>query len=122
MGERLEGTVGQGTVSEALAEMLDPVVLRMVSLVSSRDVLRRRLRSFTPVGDPLLAEVAGVLARYLGAEREGGRLVPVAEVDTLALTLVGAGHLLLAGELGAQPGRDAVEEVVASVLVGVEAA
>lgn len=59
-------------VSQALSAMLDPVVVRMVSLVSSRDGLRQRLRSFTPTGVPVLAEVTALIARYLAAERVAG--------------------------------------------------
>jgi hypothetical protein len=36
------------------------------------------------------------------------------------MTLVGTAHLLFAGELGALPDASAVEEVVASIIVGAE--
>ncbi|WP_166979135.1 hypothetical protein [Paramicrobacterium fandaimingii] len=41
-----------------------------------------------------------------------------ADVNVLALSLVGTGHLLFAGELGATPDRSAVDEIVESIMVG----
>ncbi|MEU1024817.1 hypothetical protein ABZ366_22505 [Streptomyces sp. NPDC005904] len=60
-----------------------------------------------------------MLAAYLDAERELGRLADDADTDTLALTLIGAGHLLFAGREGVPPDADAVHKVVAGVLAGV---
>jgi hypothetical protein len=61
-----------------------------------------------------------MLTAYLAEERERGRLARSADPRTLALALMGSGHLLFAGELGATPSQDAVDEVVASILVGAE--
>ena len=40
-------------------------------------------------------------------------------VDTLAPTVIGAGHLLFAGRKGAPPDPEAVRKVVTTVMVGV---
>jgi hypothetical protein len=46
-------------------------------------------------------------------------VAPAAEPRYLAMTVVGTGHLMFAGELGARPDAAAVLELVESVLVGV---
>jgi AcrR family transcriptional regulator len=123
-GEELRGRAGHGTVtgnlSVALTEVFDPVELALVSLIISRDGLRTQLRATTPAGIPLVTEVVSTLSGYLTAERERGRIRLDADVGTLAMTLVGTAHLLFAGELGALPDASAVEEVVASIVVGAE--
>jgi AcrR family transcriptional regulator len=111
------GTV-VGTVARALVEAIDPVVVGLIGLALSRDGVRARLRRDGRPGLPTLPETTAVLAAYLTAERALGRLAPDADPDALARTLVGTGHLLLAGELGALPDAGAVEEVVESALVG----
>ncbi len=59
-----------------------------------------------------------MIIEYLAAERESGRVAADADVDTLALTLIGSGHLLFAGREGAPPREDEVRKVVGSVLAG----
>jgi AcrR family transcriptional regulator len=119
----LNESAGAGTVVEnvtgALIELFGPVALSIVGLLSYRDELRARLRRARPSGVPLLAEATHMLAAYLAAERERGRIAADAEVDTHALMLVGVGHMLFAGESGALPDTEAVREVVATTLVGV---
>ena len=60
-----------------------------------------------------------MIASYLGAERELGRIAPDADVETLAPTLIGAGHLLFAGRDGTPPEAGAVRKVVTTVIAGV---
>ncbi|MFB4304705.1 hypothetical protein [Actinomadura sp. GTD37] len=60
------------------------------------------------------------LSAYLNAERRLGQIRQDADVDTLALTLIGTGHLLFAGELGGLPDVSAVREVVEAITVGAE--
>jgi hypothetical protein len=60
-----------------------------------------------------------MLASYLTAERELGRIAADADVDTLAAMLVGTGHLLFAGREGTPPEAEAVHKVVTTVLAGV---
>jgi hypothetical protein len=61
-----------------------------------------------------------MLSSYLRAECGVGRLLPDADADALAFTLIGTGHLLFAGELGGLPDTDAIEEIVESIIVGGE--
>lgn len=121
-GERLVAAAGTGTVvgnvSGFLAATLDAVALAVVALITARDELRRRLRETSPAGVPLLAEITGALATYLAAEQSSGRVAPGTESRYLAMTVVGTGHLMFAGELGARPDDAAVHEMVESVLVG----
>ncbi|KDN17156.1 TetR/AcrR family transcriptional regulator [Amycolatopsis rifamycinica] len=95
----LEAAAGTRTVAQnlvdALAELFDPVTVALTSLVFFRDELRTRVRARR--GLPILAEARDMLAGYLSAEREQGRIAPDAEIDALALALIGAAHLLFAG-------------------------
>jgi AcrR family transcriptional regulator len=102
------------TVTAALTEVFEPAAVGLVALVISRDTLRARLRSATPVGIPLLNEAAAVLTAYLSDEREMGRIAADADVDTLALTLIGATHLRYTGG-----GTVPLDRVVATVLADV---
>ena len=109
-----------GNVAAALAEVFDAATLGMLALVMTRDEVRNRLRGDATPGLPIARDVVAMVAAYLGAERDRGRLTPDADPETLALSIVGTGHLLFAGELGAYPDLDAVTEVVQSILVAVE--
>lgn len=111
------GTV-TGNLAAALSELFGSVALAVVGLVIARDGLRARLREEWPTGVPLLADAAAMIAAYLAAERERGRINPGADTDTLALTLIGAGHLLFAGRHGEPPGPGEVRKVVATALSG----
>jgi AcrR family transcriptional regulator len=119
----LRERAGTGTVTanltEALIILFDPVAVAVVALVISRDGLRARLRQAGSRGVPLLTEATAMLARYLAAERDRGRLRPQADVDALAPTLVGAAHLLFADRESAPPDTEAVRRVVGTVLSGV---
>jgi len=105
----------EGNLTEMLTGLFESVALGIVALVISRDELRTRLRRGTPTGIPLLTEAAAVLASYLADERAMGRIAADADVDTLAVALVGAGHLLSAGGDGPPP----IDRVVAAVMADV---
>ena len=60
-----------------------------------------------------------MIASYLTAERELGRITADADVDTLAPTLVGAGHLLFADREGSPPEAGAVRKMVTTVIASV---
>ncbi|MFI7611394.1 TetR/AcrR family transcriptional regulator [Nonomuraea terrae] len=119
----LRDSAGTGSVAghlaDALTDLFGPVELSIVGLLTFRDGLRARLRQTWPTGIPVLTEAAAAFASYLAAERDRGRLVPGADVDTLALTLVGTGHLLFSGRDGTPPEAAAVRGYVSSVLGGV---
>jgi AcrR family transcriptional regulator len=120
--EALRQSAGTGTVAGnltgALTELFGSVAIQIVSLLIFRDDLRARLRRTRPTGVPLATEAAAMIASYLSAERDLGRIAPEADVDTLAPTLIGAGHLLFAGRDGLPPDAAEVRKVVAAVLAG----
>ncbi|MEU9789440.1 TetR/AcrR family transcriptional regulator [Streptomyces sparsogenes] len=119
----LREAAGTGTVADnltgALSDLFESVAVAIVSLITFRDDLRARLRQDRPTGVPLLAEATAMIAAYLTAERDLGRVAADADVDTLAPTLIGAGHLLFADRHGAPPGADAVRKAVTTVVGGV---
>jgi AcrR family transcriptional regulator len=101
-------------LTDALTAIFESVALGIVGLITFRDDLRARLRETTPTGVPLLTQAGAMIAAYLAAERELGRIAADADVKTLALTLIGSGHLLFAGRDGTP--RDEVHKVVTSVI------
>lgn len=118
--EALRVSAGTGTVTDnltgALTELFGPVAVAIVALVTSRDGLRARLRQAGVAGIPIMTEATAMIASYLVAERELGRIAPAADINTLAPTLVGAGHLLFADRNGAPPETEAVRKVVTTVV------
>ncbi|WP_158845702.1 TetR/AcrR family transcriptional regulator [Saccharothrix deserti] len=119
----LRESAGTGTVADnltgALTDLFESIAVAIVGLVISRDELRARLRQASPTGVPLLAEAAAMIASYLTAERELGRIAADADVDTLAPTLIGTGHMLFADRTGAPPEPGALHKVVTAVIAGV---
>lgn len=119
----LRGRAGTDTVTGnltgALIELFDPMAVAIVGLVIFRDELRTRLRAATPAsGIPVLTEAGAMIAAYLADEREMGRIAVDADIESLALSLIGAGHLLFAGD-SAAPAFAAVEQVVRTVMADV---
>ncbi|OEU99096.1 TetR family transcriptional regulator [Streptomyces qinglanensis] len=120
----LRASAGTGTVAQNLTrellEVLDPVAVAVVGLVTSRDGLRARLREAGSTGLPILTDAATALAGYLTAERELGRLRADADIATLAPTLVGAAHMLCADRQGTPPQPEDVRRAVTAVVAGAE--
>jgi len=118
----LRDSAGTGTVADnltrALTALFASVAVAIVGLVTSRDELRARLRQSTPTGIPVLTEATAMIASYLTSERDLGRIAADADVDTLAPTLVGAGHMLFADRKGAPPEAGAVRKAVTAVIAG----
>ncbi|MFD4637063.1 TetR/AcrR family transcriptional regulator [Lentzea sp. NPDC058436] len=112
---------GSGTVTDnlttALVNGFDPVVVAIVVLVIARDELRTRLRAAGTARFPLVGETTAVVAGYLRAERDLGRIAPDADVDVLAPTLIGAAHLRFTENGPEAP--ESVRKVVTTVLAGV---
>jgi AcrR family transcriptional regulator len=100
-------------VTAVLVDLFGSVAGVIVGLVISRDAVRARLRETTPIGIPLLTEAAAMIASYLRAERDRGRIASDADVDTLAPTLIGTAHLLSADR---PPDAESIRRVVATVL------
>ena len=108
------GTVA-GNLAAALPDLFSPAVLALIRLVIARDELRARLRAATGSRIPLVSESTALVASYLAAERDLGRVAAGADISTLAPTLIGAAHLLFADADGA-PEPAAVARVVATVV------
>ncbi len=112
------GTV-TGNLTSALTGIFGPVAVAIVSLITFRYDLRARLRQGLPLGVPLLTEATQLIAAYLDAERDLGRIAPGADIATLAPTLIGAGHLLFADRESPPPDAGAVGRAVTAVVAGV---
>jgi AcrR family transcriptional regulator len=113
------GTVA-GNLTGALMDLFDSVAVAIVSLVIFRDELRARLRKTRPAHSvPVLAEASAMIASYLTDECELGRIAADSDIDSLAVSLIGAGHMLFAGREGAPPGAEAVDKVVTTVIADV---
>jgi AcrR family transcriptional regulator len=121
-GAALRESAGTGAVAghlaDALTDLFESVALAIVALIIFRDGLRARLRQSTPAGVPLLTEATAMIASYLAAERDLGRIAVEADIGTLAATLVGAAHLLFAGRDGTPPEPEAVRKMVTTVIGG----
>lgn len=120
----LRRSAGTGSVTDnltgALTDLFDPVAVAVVSLVIFRDELRARLRRAGPAhGVPVLTEAGAMIAAYLSDECEMGRIAADADVDSLALALIGAGHLLFTARDGTPPDAGAVAKVVSTVVADV---
>jgi AcrR family transcriptional regulator len=112
------GTV-TGNLTSALTDLFGSVAVAIVALITFRDDLRARLRQTRPAGVPVLTEATAMIASYLTAERDLGRIAADADVGTLAPTVIGAGHLLFADRKGTPPETEAVHKVVTTVIAGV---
>jgi AcrR family transcriptional regulator len=108
-----------GNLTGALTTLFGSVALKIVGLLIFRDDLRARLRQTRPAGVPVATEATAMIASYLTAERDLGRLAADADVDALAATLIGAGHLLFAGREDAPPEPPEVRKIVTTVIAGV---
>jgi AcrR family transcriptional regulator len=124
-GEALRDRAGTGTVvgnlAGALTELFGSVAVAIIPLIIFRDELRTRLRRTRPGGGvPVLAEAAAMIAGYLAAEQEAGRIAAGADVHALAPALLGSEHLLFAGRQGDGPPEPrAVARAVSTVIAGV---
>ncbi|MEV0401876.1 TetR family transcriptional regulator [Actinoallomurus sp. NPDC050550] len=113
------GTVA-GNLTGALIELFDPVAVAIVGLVIFRDELRARLRQAGLAhGIPIMTEASAMIRSYLTEECELGRIAVDADVDSLALSLIGGGHMLFADRKGAPPDADAVDKLVTTVIADV---
>lgn len=118
----LREAAGTGTVEEnltdALAALFGSVAVAIVPLVTFRVSLRVLLRDTWPAGIPILTEGATMIAAYLAAERDLGRVAADADTDTLGATLIGTCHLLFADQKVARPDVETVRRTVGSVVAG----
>ncbi|MEO3823727.1 TetR/AcrR family transcriptional regulator [Actinomadura sp. B10D3] len=119
----LRESAGTGTVvgnlAAAMTAVFESVAMAILPLITFRDELRARLRTAWPTGLPVIAEAVEMVAAYLAAERDLGRIAPDAEVEVLAPTLLGAGHLQYADRAAPAPDPEAVRKTVTTVIGGV---
>lgn len=108
------GTV-EGNLAAALPDLFSPEILAFIRLVIARDELRAGLRAATGSRIPVISESTAMIAGYLAAERDLGRVAAGADITTLAPTLIGAAHLLFTDTDGT-PEPAVVARVVATVL------
>jgi AcrR family transcriptional regulator len=115
----LREAAGTGTVidniADALTAVFGSVAVAIVPLVTFRLQLRVRLRRDWPAGVPVLTDAAIMIANYLTAERDLGRVSAIAEPDGLAPMLIGTGHLLFADRTN-QPDAATLRKMVTDVL------
>jgi AcrR family transcriptional regulator len=119
----LRESAGTGTVADnlaaALTDLFGSVAVAIVALITFRDDLRARLRQAGIAGVPVLGEASAMIAAYLAAERDLGRVAAGADIGTLAPTLIGAGHLLFADRTATPPTPETVRRLVTTVLATV---
>jgi AcrR family transcriptional regulator len=108
------GTVA-GNLAAALPDLFSPAILALIRLVIVRDELRARLRAATGSRIPLMSECTAMVAGYLAAERDLGRLAADADIGTLAPTLIGAAHLLFTDADGTPEPTGVARVVTAAV-------
>ncbi len=107
-------------LTESIATLFSSVAVAIIPLLVFRGELRTRLRQARPAGGvPILTEATAMIASYLAEERELGRIAPDADVDSLAVSLVGAGHLLFAGRERTPPRPADLQKVVTTVMADV---
>jgi AcrR family transcriptional regulator len=119
---RLPESAGSGTVSgnltDAAVTLLRSHAFAIAGIVHSRPALMGRLH-----GHPVttLDGVEGAFAEYLAAERSLGRVAADADVETLALILVGTLHHLFMTQRTSSPSlRKQIRRIVDALLAGRE--
>jgi AcrR family transcriptional regulator len=119
--ETLHEKAGTDTVANnittALTALFNSVAVAIVPLITFRDELRTRLRDTWPAGVPVLTDAVAIIEAYLSAEQGQGRIKITADIATLAVTLIGATHLLYADKNAPQT-ENAVHKMVTTVLAG----
>ncbi|MQY10959.1 hypothetical protein SRB5_10730 [Streptomyces sp. RB5] len=117
----LRESAGTDTVTAnlttALTTLLGPVPMAIIPLITFRDELRTRLRQAAPGGGiAILAQATAAVSAYLTDERDLGRLAPDTDIDSLTLSLVGGGHLLLTDHDSDSPATADVGRLVTAVM------
>lgn len=120
----LRATAGTGAVAanlvEALTALFSSVAVAIIPLIVFRSDLLARLRRARPTGGvPVLAEATTMICSYLAEERALGRIAADADAHSLAVSLVGAGHLIFAGRGGTLPAPEELDRAVTAVIADV---
>ncbi|CCH76600.1 conserved hypothetical protein [Nostocoides japonicum T1-X7] len=122
--EALRESAGTGTVvgnlATALTALFGPVPSAIIPLITFRDELRARLRRARPGGGiAILADATAAVSAYLADERDRGRIAADADIDSLSLSLVGGGHLLVSDHESGPPSTTTMSRMVTTVLADV---
>ncbi len=116
----LMDTVGTGTVAgnvvDAVTAVFTSVAVAIIPLITFRDELRSRLRHQWPAGVPVITEAAEMIAAYLAAEQDRGRVPAGTDVQTVAAIVIGTTHLLYADRTGTPPTRETLERAVSAIV------
>ena len=119
----LRACAGTGTVADnvtgALTELFGSVALEMLSLLTSRNELRARLRDAGAGRLPVLRQGTAMITAYLEAERSLGRITADADLRAIAPMLIGSAHLTFAGRDGAPLEESAMHTIVTTALAPV---
>jgi AcrR family transcriptional regulator len=120
----LRASAGTGTLDanlvEALTALFSSVAVAIIPLIVFRSELRARLRQMRVTGGvPVLAEATTMISSYLAEECALGRIAVDADADSLAVSLVGAAHLLFAGRGGVLPAPGELDRAVTAVIADV---
>jgi AcrR family transcriptional regulator len=117
----LRAAAGEGSVVDnltaAVTVLFGPIPVAIIPLITFRDELRARLRRATPGGGvAILGHATTAIRDYLADERDRGRIGAGTDTDSLALSLVGGGHLMFSDRRPDTPTEDAVRKFVAAAL------
>jgi hypothetical protein len=66
-----------------------------------------------------MTEAVAMIAGYLADECAMGRIAAAADVDSLALALIGAAHMVFTGHRGVRLDVDVIDNVVAATVADV---
>jgi AcrR family transcriptional regulator len=117
--EALQEKAGTNTIANnlttALTAVFNSVAVAIVPLITFREELRTRLRDTWPAGVPVLTDAVALIEAYLSAEQGHGRIKIAADIQTLAVTLIGATHLLYADK-NTPPTKAAVHKITTTIL------
>ena len=114
---------GQGSVAvnltDAIVTLFGADALALMNLVAARPGLRPSVEhAAAPTGGGI-GDVESQFAAYLDAEKELGRIAPGADTQTLAFTLIGAGHhLVITNPAGLPDLSERVRRIVAALMAG----
>jgi AcrR family transcriptional regulator len=112
------GTV-TGNLTGALTGPLGSVEASLVGLVIARRELHARLRLAGAGRVPVAVQATAMIASYLAAERDLGRIRAGADVGALASAVIGSWHLMYAGREGTPPDPDEVRAIIAAAVAGI---
>jgi AcrR family transcriptional regulator len=118
----LRDAAGASTVIDNLTDALNvvfsPLTVSVVALIITRDGLHARLGEAGAGRFPLIAEGSAMVTAYLTAEQALGRVAAAADIPTLSHALIGSVHLLFTDRESGSPDAEAVNRVVASIMLG----